>query len=102
MYFVYCRYSFYKENVYFIDNQIVKPITDISSITSINTSALARKIKGQGNFANLRALNARECCDRAGGGAGRELVPHLNKKLFENNGGNGCFRGDFQNVFLEN
>ena len=33
-------------------------------------SALARKIKGQGNLGNLRAPNAREHCDRARGGSG--------------------------------
>ena len=33
-------------------------------------SALARKIKGQVNLANLRAPNAREHCDRARGGSG--------------------------------
>ena len=33
-------------------------------------SALARKIKRQGNSANLRAPNAREHCDRVREGAG--------------------------------
>ena len=49
-------------------------------------SALARKIKEQGNLANLRAPNAREhChCDRARGGSGRGRGPFPNKKLFEN------------------
>ena len=46
-------------------------------------SALARKIKGQGNLANLRAPNAREHCDRARGGSGRGRASS-NKKLFEN------------------
>ena len=36
-------------------------------------SALARKIKEQGNLANLRAPNAREHCDRARGGSGSFL-----------------------------
>ena len=36
--------------------------------------ALARKIKGQGNLANLRAPNVREHCDRARGGSGRLLI----------------------------
>ena len=52
--------------------------------TSLHISVLARKKKGQGNFANLRAPNAREHCDRAGGGSGRGLAPSPNKKLFEN------------------
>ena len=54
-------------------------------------SALARKIKEQGNLANLRAPNAREhChCDRARGGSGGRVrgggrAPFPNKKLFEN------------------
>ena len=38
-------------------------------------SALARKIKGQRNLANLRAPNAREHCDRARGGSGRGGPP---------------------------
>ena len=50
-------------------------------------SALARKIKGQRNLANLRAPNAREHCDRARGGSGRGL--------FENKAWNCCFRSDF-------
>ena len=33
----------------------------------ITFSALARKTKGQGNFVNLRAPSARECCGRAAG-----------------------------------
>ena len=47
-------------------------------------SALARKLKEQGNLANLRAPNAREHCDRARGGSGRGRAPFPNKKLFEN------------------
>ena len=47
-------------------------------------SALARKIKEQGNLANLRVPNAREHCDRARGGSGRGQAPFPNKKLFEN------------------
>ena len=46
-------------------------------------SALARKIKGQGNLVNLRAP-LREHCDRARGGLGRGRAPFPNKKLFEN------------------
>ena len=46
-------------------------------------SALARKIKGQGHLANLRAPNAREHCDRARGESGRWRAPFPNKKLVE-------------------
>ena len=54
------------------------------SFMTFSVSALARKIKGQGNFANSMAPNARERCDQAAGGLGRQLAPSLNKKLFEN------------------
>ena len=40
-------------------------------------SALARKIKEQGNLANLRAPNAREHCDRARGGPPSQIRSFL-------------------------
>ena len=57
---------------------------DVNMHSLFKLGALARKTKGQGNFENLRAPNARKRYDRAGGGSGRGLAFYLNKKLFEN------------------
>ena len=54
----------------------------LPKICYMHISALARKIKGQGNFANLRVPNAQLV---VGEGSGRGLAPaYLNKNLFEN------------------
>ena len=46
----------------------------ISYVCFVKHAAVLKleKSKGQGNFTTLTAPNARERCDRAGGGGGRE------------------------------